>query len=272
MRKILVHADGLPASATRLHTAAALAREHGAALCAVVAESPEAVDMAYGYAAAGAGALAVQQQALERRARARATFDRVMGPAADDTAGWLELNGDQPARTLARHACCADLVVLGQPDPQGNGASQGFVETVLLECGRPVLLLPASHRGPLLLDTAVVAWKPSAECARALAGALPLLQRARQVLLVSWAEEPLPQGGHVDVEGYLAAHQLAARVHREARSPRDVGAALAQLCDEVGAGLLVMGCYSRPRLRERVLGGATRSLLRALPLPVLMAH
>jgi nucleotide-binding universal stress UspA family protein len=92
------------------------------------------------------------------------------------------------------------------------------------------------------------------------------------VLLVSWAEEPLPQGGHVDVEGYLAAHQVAAQVCREARSPRDVGPALAQLCGEVGAGLLVMGCYSRPRLRERVLGGATRSLLRALPLPVLMAH
>lgn len=268
LRSLLVHVDGSPHSTTRVHVAATLAETHAAAVTAIFAEPAEAADMPYGYSAGGAAAMALQDIAFERRLRARSLCERALGHLPQP-ARWAELNGEQPAHTLARHAYCADLLVLGQHE---GGVSQAFVEQVLLESGRPALLLPPAHHGKLVLDTVVVAWKPSAECARAVTGALPLLQQARSVLLTSWAEEPLPMGGHADIGGYLAAHGVQAVVRREPRAPRDIGAALRQLCQEVQAGLLVMGCYSRPRLRERVLGGATRSLLHTMPLPLLMSH
>jgi nucleotide-binding universal stress UspA family protein len=92
------------------------------------------------------------------------------------------------------------------------------------------------------------------------------------VVVASWGEEPLPSGGHADVGGWLQQHGIAAEVQRHRHAPHDLQAALTALCRHEKAGLLVMGCYSHTRLRERVLGGATRAMLQALPLPVLMAH
>lgn len=269
LRSLLVHVDSSPCSAARLALAAALAHSEQAALHAVYAEPVSINDLPYAHVAGGSAAEAVQAAAQERRAQARAGLD----PWVECAPRWTELNGEQPARTLARHAQCADLAVLGQPfDDPRNGVPLEFVETVLLASGRPALVVPARHHGALSFETAVVAWKPSAECARAVAGALPLLRRMRRVVVASWGEEPLPSGGHVDIAGHLLQHGIAAEMQRHRQVPRDVAAALGTLCRHEGTGLLVMGCYSHARLRERVLGGATRAMLQSMPLPVLMSH
>jgi nucleotide-binding universal stress UspA family protein len=271
LRSLLVHVDSSPGSAARLQLAAAMAHSEHAALHAVYAEPTSANDLPYAHVACGGAADAVQEAALSRRSQARAGLERIDHHAAPR---WTEVNGEQPARTLARHAQCADLVVLGQPfdDPRGGGVPLDFVETVLLASGRPALLVPARHHGALSFDTAVVAWKPSAECARALAGALPLLRSMRRVVVASWGEEPLPTGGLADVQGWLQQHGVATEMQRHRNTPHDLHAALVTLCRHEKAGLLVMGCYSHTRLRERVLGGATRAMLQMMPLPVLMAH
>jgi nucleotide-binding universal stress UspA family protein len=263
LHSLLVQVDSSPACPQRLALAAALAHDEHAALHGVFAEALEADDLPYAHVAGLGAAAAMQEAALMRRAQARAAFEE-LAHGSRGPLHWTELNGDQPARTLARHAQCVDLVVLGAP--------LDFAETVLLASGRPALLVPARHHGPLLFDAAVVAWKPSAECARAVSGALPLLRRMRRVVVASWGEEPLPSGGHADVGGWLQQHGIAAEVQRHRHAPHDLQAALTALCRHEKAGLLVMGCYSHARLRERVLGGATRAMLQAMPLPVLMAH
>ncbi len=270
LRSLLVHLDGSVHAAARLRVAAALAQAHEAVLHAVFAEPAALHDSTYGYSAGAQAAAALQEAGLARRAKARALLHEVLGERAAQ-ASWLELNADQPARMVARHASAADLLVLGQRHA-GDGVPQDFVESVILEGGRPALVWPGTARPRLSLDTVVVAWKPSATCTRAVAGALPLLKQARRVLVVSWAEERLPPGAQADVEQHLRAHGVQPEMQRHARVPRDVGAALRELCHEVDAGLLVMGCYGHTRLRERVLGGATRSLLQTLPVPLLMAH
>lgn len=273
LRALLVHVDVSPFTAPALAVAAALARSEHAGLHGVFAEPPEAMDLPYAHVAGGNALRAAHDAALMRRAQARAAFE---AQAAGLPAGahWSEVNGELPARTLALHAQCADLGVLAAPqaDTRDGGVPLDFVETVLLASGRPLLLVPPRHHGPLVLDTAVVAWKPGAECARAVAGALPLLRQARRVVVASWAEAPLPTGGHADVAGWLLRHGIAADVQRHRHLPRDLPDTLHTLCRHEHAGLLVMGCYSHTRLRERVLGGATRALLQAMPLPVLMAH
>jgi nucleotide-binding universal stress UspA family protein len=274
LRSLLVQVDSSPACDQRLALAAALAHGERAALHGVFAETVEVDDLPYAHVAGLGAAAAMQDAALMRRAQARAAFEQAT-QGLRTPLHWTELNGDQPARTLARHAQCADLVVLGAPPDAlhgGRGVRLEFIESVLLASGRPALLVPARHHGPLLSDTAVVAWKPSPECARALSGALPLLRSMRRVVVASWGEEPLPTGGLADVQGWLQQHGVATEMQRHRNTPHDLPAALATLCRHEKAGLLVMGCYSHTRLRERVLGGATRAMLQALPLPVLMAH
>jgi nucleotide-binding universal stress UspA family protein len=120
-------------------------------------------------------------------------------------------------------------------------------------------------------DTMLVAWKPTRECARALAAAIPFLQSARQVHLVE-AQADESQATSMRVRDYLYLHGIP-RVHEHARLSQDrAGEALLSLAADCDADLLVMGCYGHSRARELLLGGATRTVLDSMTLPVLMAH
>ena len=274
LRSVLVHVDASEHSHARLLAARELARRHEARLTALFADAPLELDAPFGYAAGSAGAQWQQEMELDRRAGAKRRFVSLLHEGAD--ARWLELNGEAPAAGVARQALCADLVVLGQQESHGAdapGLPGDFVESVIIASGRPALVLP--RRGTLAphLGSVVVAWKPSSASAHALAGALPLLQSAREVHVVAWVEagSPDPHDGE-DVLGYLQLHGVHAQWQRHRKPSRDVCHALLAHCALLRADLLVMGCYSHGRMRERLLGGVTREMLRAMTLPVLMAH
>jgi len=122
-------------------------------------------------------------------------------------------------------------------------------------------------------ETVVIAWKPTREAARAVSAAVPLLQRARRVHVLSWnQEEDGIGGGRLDLDGYLKLRGIEPAWHREDREPDFLGELLLTRAFDLNADLLVMGCYGHSRAREWVLGGTSRTVLQSMTLPVLMAH
>lgn len=169
---------------------------------------------------------------------------------------------------LARHF---DLTVIGQVE-DASSADEALLEAALFESGRPVLMVPYVHRAPTRLERAMVAWDGSEVAARAIAGAMPLLAHARHVQVVT---VPNDRTG-VDHPGFniarhLARHGLPVEL-KVTPSTMDVGNTLLSLAADEGADFLVMGAYGHSRMRELILGGATRQILQSMTLPVLMAH
>jgi nucleotide-binding universal stress UspA family protein len=165
-----------------------------------------------------------------------------------------------------------DLVILPVPEVDAFGPS--CVQAVIFGSGRPVVLLP-SHGKPLQwLDRIIVAWDWSREAARALSDALPLLALAREVHVVTVFGEKHIETSSVpaDLEQFLAAHSAKYSLHQVELDGKSIGDVLMDYADGVNADLLVMGAYGHGRLREFVLGGATREILRDPKLPVFLVH
>lgn len=208
--------------------------------------------------------------------RKRAEFEAAMrAPGRDLSARVLELYDTPLPEAFARLAWCADLMVLAQPD---HGRASGavpidFNESVLQASGRPAVIVPAVGEVPPAFENVAIAWKPGRECARAVQAALPLLRQARQVQVLAWSPPGESTAG-LDLVGYLRLHNVQAhmvwREHLE--EPSALGELLLSECFDMDAHLLVMGCYSRSRAREWVLGGVSRTILRSMTLPVLMSH
>ena len=271
LRSILVHLDAAPASEARLQTALDLAPRHDARLTAWFAVGAEAAPPAFAYSA-GAALSALESQPPPHQS-AREALRRRCAESRPEIA-WCEFAGDGIGKAFLAEAAYADLLLLGRPAARGEegGAPSGFLETAILDSGTPALVVPALRFPGPIGTRVLVAWNGSLPSARALRGALPLLERAEQVDVVSWAAAPpAAPFSRLDVVAFLKRHGIAARAHL--RAPRrSIGDALAALAVELGADLVVMGCYGHSRARERLFGGATRSALATLPIPILMAH
>ena len=276
LTQLLVHLDATSHGKERLAAARALARDHGAAVAALYAVTPTLVALPFAPDGGAAAAAMLEDIDDGRRAAARAAFDDVLksdGPPVT----WAEAAGFPIVGSFARQALCADLMVLGQQDssdPGSAGVPPDFVESVLAESGKPGLVLPYQRAGASVGKTVVIAWKPTREAGRAVAAALPFLQRASRVHIQSWAlEDDEVEGSRLTLDNYLKLHAIHAAWHREAGpEPESTGDALLSRCFDLEADLLVMGCYGHSRAREWVLGGATRTVLRSMTLPVLMSH
>ena len=139
---------------------------------------------------------------------------------------------------------------------------------MLVGSGKPALVPPCVGVPEVIGSAAPVARKASRESARALAASLPLLQRAGQVHVAIWDEESPGDEPAPGVEAWLASHGVRATFHRNGRATAEIGQHLLS----IGSDLLVMGCYGHNRWREWVPGGARRSVLASMTLPVLMVH
>lgn len=174
--------------------------------------------------------------------------------------------------TLLDHARLHDLTLV--PMAHGDAFQQYVAEQVIFGSGRPALLLPAEGTPLPPPDTAVVAWDFSAAAARALGDALPLLQPVSTVrVLVVRNDKALPahRSGQ-DIARHLAHHGLNVVVDEVDADGRAVGAVIDEHAARHGAGLLVMGAFGHSRLRDFVLGGATRHVLHGPLRPTLLAH
>ena len=134
----------------------------------------------------------------------------------------------------------------------------------------------ATKEDAISFDRIVIGWNGNFEATRALHSALPLIHLAKQIVLVNGEIRP-PYGGQVDVPepdpvDYLTHHGVVAKPIYVHATPDDAGKVLLQQAHEIRADLLIMGAYGHSRIRERVLGGATRHILANADLPVYMQH
>ncbi len=178
---------------------------------------------------------------------------------------------------ISMQARYADLVVISQFDRSSRPPllRSDFPEYVLLNCARPVLVVPIGAHDVELGKSIVVGWNGSTNATRALTSAIPLMQRAHQIRVMVFNAD-VDADAHGDLPGadiglYLARHAIRVEVISR-HTGADPGAALLAHASDVGADLIVMGAYGHARLREVLLGGATRTVLRSSPLPLWMAH
>jgi nucleotide-binding universal stress UspA family protein len=180
--------------------------------------------------------------------------------------------------TVADAARFSDLVVAAQPYGKGRGNAQvQVVEAALFGAGVPVLVVPDQSAGKSSIgkgfDRIAVAWNDSPEALRATREALPVLARASQVEIVV-VDPPRHGPDRSDPGGrlaqMLARHGIRADIRILARTMPQISDVLARQVEDSGADLLVMGAYGHSRLREAILGGATRNTLEKSKVPVLM--
>lgn len=175
---------------------------------------------------------------------------------------------------LVEYARFRDLTIM--PVPQGDDFDQWYAESVIFGSGRPTLVIPHDwrRRTSFRPDTAVVAWDFSKTAARAVADAIPILQKTKQVHVVTVTNEKEIDTRHsaTELARHLAHHRIEVTVDTTDAAGQDIGTALKSYCAKRDADLLVMGAYGHSRLREFILGGATRDMLSKPTLPVLMSH
>jgi nucleotide-binding universal stress UspA family protein len=184
---------------------------------------------------------------------------------------------DFPARYVLGQARAADLIVSGGQSPAFSDAfALASPKDLVLQAGRPLLVVP-DNVGWLDHRTALVAWKDTPEARRAIADALPLLRKAKNVVvaevLESTTERAAAEAGLADVGAWLSRHGVTASVRvDEVGEGRDVAAEIDVLAADVAAGLIVAGAYGHSRFRELVLGGVTQHLITRASRCVLLSH
>lgn len=167
-----------------------------------------------------------------------------------------------------------DLVIVGQAQRADSLPDDVVDEGVLFESGRPVVFVPYIQKGGIKLNRIMICWDGSRAAARAVADAMPFLQKAKQVevVIVSDKANKKDELPGADLAQHLARHGLKVDVKRITSPDIDVPSTILSYAADSSADLIVMGGYGHSRLREFVLGGATRGLLEAMTVPVLMSH
>jgi nucleotide-binding universal stress UspA family protein len=186
----------------------------------------------------------------------------------DSVATWHDMVGT-PERVLGIVGPVADLAVLSRPKPKSAGTARTFLLAALMHSARPVLIVP-QRRVRSLGSRVVIAWNQSADAAIAVAAALPLLQRAKRVVVVASGAENRPGPKSSYLAQYLAHWDV--EIERVRTKGRDVEREIEDAYRNVDGDLLVMGAYSRHWFRERVFGGVTEHMLFKTDIPVLMLH
>jgi len=172
---------------------------------------------------------------------------------------------------LVEYARLRDLTILPMPP----SSDQWYAEAIIFGSGRPTLILPESpKRRPFQLGTVAVAWDFSRAAARAISDALPMLELAKKVHIVTVINEKAldSRRSGEELAKNLARHGIDVVLDKVDARGRPIGEVLESWTSSQGADLLVMGAYGHSKWREFVLGGATRSLLSKAPLPILLSH
>ena len=286
-KNVLVQLDNHRNYESRLRIALSLAQQqHGRVLALYGFQMPETPHMSY--------ALAEAYYPTTNDA-ARETYERQRDGAFDDAtqfeaafraaaqhaglrARW-ETWPDKPKELISHmteRARYADIAVLGQADPDHPlfDTLANLPEMVMLGSGRPVIIVPYAERRDTVGKRILIAWNETREAARAVADAMPLLERADAVTVLTIAPEQddrLHEPAQKMVQ-QLVQHGVRADASELAGRDGEAGELILSRAADLGCDLLVMGGYSHSRTRELMLGGATRGILQSMTLPVLMSH
>lgn len=277
IKDILVQVDGGKTAPARYAAAIGLAQAHGAHLTGLcLAVEPPVPSTILGMVPPEAMASqrdVVREQAEAAIAQFRLAVEKAGLPGEGRIVQVLDFDAVEVFVTHARHC---DLAILGQQDPADFlPLRPDFPADVLMSCGRPGIVVPFSGTPPTLGQRVLVAWDGGREAARAVNDAMPLLERAHSVAVLSVNPEGTGNGDRepgADIALHLARHGVKVAAARTVARETSVGdVILAEIADS-GIDLLVMGAYGHSRLREWALGGVTRHILAHMTVPVLMSH
>lgn len=286
IKVILVPVTATETGATALKTAFALGRRFDAHVAALhVRADPR---NAMPYMGEGMSGIVIQEimaaaerDAVARAKSARSVFDAATSergvPLADSPDGaagfsaqWREALGRED-EIVAHEARLADVVVVGAKPAQQSAAVGMMMEAALLESGRAVLVAPPEAPATIGAHVAI-AWSGSAEGSRAVASAMPFLEAAEKIAVLSVGEGDEATAPAAALAGYLGWHGLAAEPAVVAPGAEGVGPAILGEAKRRGCDLLVMGAYTHNRFRQMIFGGVTRHILSEAEIPVLVAH
>ena len=274
MLDLLVHASNYSAPTNGMRYAAQLARSMPAALTGVFVAEPVVPLGTAGITPVVPEMYAAAAQMVEDARRAEPVFRRWASEHGVARFRWEVANGFF-ASALASAANWHDALVLecGGPSPW---SSVGLLGQALIGCGVPCFVVPDAYEKVASLDTIVVASHGSPEAVRAAHAALPLLARAKRVVLAKG--RPLDMFSPVDfqpaftLEDHLAQHGIAFETRVLDIADEGAGAAILAAAEEIAADLIVLGAYGRTRFSEWILGGVTRHLLEHPRLPLFFRH
>jgi nucleotide-binding universal stress UspA family protein len=274
-KTILVHADAGKRCAARIEIGIRLARQFDAHLNALNALTM--IDLP-DYVLEGVGGVSIielqKRYAVEQAGHAKTIFSKALAASGLAKAEWRASDLDA-VDAVTLHGRYADLIVLGQPWAEDNSrVSSGFAGHVVLEAGRPVLMIPYAGNFTTIGKRILFGWNASREATRAVTDAIPFLQQAEivQVIVIN------PQTGEhgalpgSDIALFMARHGVRVEVLEDQSSEMDVGEEMLSRAADFGADLIVMGGYGHSRFRELVMGGATRTLIDSMTVPVLLSH
>lgn len=284
-KTILVHVDESRHAEQRIRIAAAIAAQQNAHLVGA-ATSGVSPFVYQGGAVTPATAdtttpLGFHLAAL--RGHARSALDKFEAIVATLNLDSHEsaLIDDEAGAGISLRARYSDLVVIGQfdPDERSPVVMSDFPEYVLMNAGRPVLMVPYTGTFNTVGRRVLVGWDGGISAARAVTYAIPLLKQAEVVELAVYnasAETASRQSAHGEMPGadvalFLARHGVNVNVIQQ-KTGMNVGDALLSLSVDLGSDLMVMGGYGHPRFREILLGGVTRTVINSMTVPVLMAN
>ncbi|MEZ5788249.1 MAG: universal stress protein [Xanthobacteraceae bacterium] len=220
----------------------------------------------------------IEAQRGEGQAIAQAAIDRFEQAAARNGLSFrhriIEATLGGATDLFGRIGRRFDMVVVGQSEPDHLAPSDMFIEAALFESGRPAIIVPYIQKEGMKLDRVIVCWDGSRTAARAMGDAMPILTRAKAVdiVIVATGRAKSDEIPGADIGHHLARHGINVDVKRIVAEDVDVPNTILSYAADVSAELIVMGGYGHSRLREFVLGGATRDILNSMTVPILMSH
>ena len=268
LKNLMVHLSKSDRTPQRLEAAVGLARKHNARLVGVFGQLADAMRI-------GVVPSWPPESYVEAREASKAQFEAATAGLPD--VEWVDVNRGSEALVTLRMVEIArsfDLVVMGQyRDPAQSFAPPDLCEDMVLNSGRPVLIIPYIRTHIELGKRPMVAWTNAREAARALNDALPLIEGCEEVLLFSSLEEGDEGNPHAEVAKHLAAHGIKCRSRIEFLD-ENIGVMDAMLnsITDASVDLLVMGAHTPSKRPFLSHGSGTRFILRHMTVPVLMAH
>ena len=221
-----------------------------------------------------------EEECSSRQTRARANFDECLikyltqetdiPSAAGNTVCWTETRGRED-EVVAKLGRLADVIIVPRPNVESAVGHTLTLNAALFETGRPVLVVPPKGAREIGKKV-VVSWNGSAQSARAVSSALPILRNADEVNVFTIESKRTTVETSLGVSEYMAYHGVSCLVHKLSGNGSSAGELLLKEADFVGADMIVMGAYTHSRMRQLILGGVTRHVLEHSDIPLLMAH
>src|SRR5690242_14117497 len=280
MKTILVPMEPHEGMSAVLETALLLARKRGS----YIEGFPLRFGISEFVAVDPAGSIPLEsyrQESLEEAAQARKLFESFMqqrnvpragGPGGSGpSCGWLE-DAPEGESFVGSYGRVFDITVLSRPDANTIGLHNRAIESGLFESGRPILLSPPAPTKDIATNV-MIHWNSSTEQARATAFAMPLLQQARRVTVLTVSGgQAVPGPTAEQLLKYLQNNGVPAQPMTVGLEGRNTGEAVLRVAKAEGCDLLVKGAFTQSRLRQMIFGGTTSHILAKAELPVLMAH